>query len=96
VEEGDVGKGTLDSQNPKLAMAEAPTSCANCGKAEELETKLKTCNACKPHERFFHHALCCVSCALMIGRYFLVIGKRSWLTASSNMAFPLPTGESQR
>jgi hypothetical protein len=26
---------------------EAPTSCANCGKAEEQEAKLKSCNACK-------------------------------------------------
>jgi TPR repeat protein len=30
------------------SMAEASTtSCANCGKGEEFETKLKTCNACK-------------------------------------------------
>jgi TPR repeat protein len=26
---------------------ETPTSCANCGKGEELDAKLKTCNACK-------------------------------------------------
>jgi tetratricopeptide (TPR) repeat protein len=26
---------------------EASTPCANCGKAEEFEAKLKTCNACK-------------------------------------------------
>jgi hypothetical protein len=25
---------------------EAPSSCANCGQAEELEAKLKTCVAC--------------------------------------------------
>jgi hypothetical protein len=28
-------------------MEEAPTSCANCGKTEELEDELKACNACK-------------------------------------------------
>jgi hypothetical protein len=26
---------------------ESPASCANCGKAEELEANLKTCTACK-------------------------------------------------
>jgi hypothetical protein len=28
-------------------MEEAPISCANCGKAEEVEAKLRACNACK-------------------------------------------------
>jgi hypothetical protein len=30
-----------------MATEKAPTSCANCGKSEELEAKLETCKACK-------------------------------------------------
>jgi hypothetical protein len=37
----------FDESATTQAMEEAPTSCANCGKAEELDAKLKTCNACK-------------------------------------------------